>query len=347
MTGWREKFIMENNIKYNVQFVQLCDMLSLGEIKREPKTITGGLMNRMYSIETTKGKFAVKALNPSVMARPEAVKNYIISEHVANVAYKYVPALPAKMFNGNSLIYLEKQYYLIFDWIDGITLKNYETSIEHCKIMGSILAKIHNIDFSNLGLVNEFTGDDTLIDWNYYLTRGKESKATWTKVLTNNIDLLYTWHEKVIKASKIIDLSAVISHGDLEPKNVIWHMNGPIIIDWEAAGYINPQFDLLETAVYWSMNKTGNLNKDRLLSFLEGYKKEGKCFNIDWNIVLDKGFQGKLWWLEYSLKRSLWIDCTDTKEHQMGSEHVIATIEELNNYANIVPTILSWLENKS
>lgn len=331
------------NIKYNIQLVQLCHMLDLGEIRREPIALTGGLMHRIYFVETTKGKFAVKALNPSIMERPEAIKNYINSERIANVMYKYIPSLPAKIFNGNSLICLEKQYHLVFDWVNGITLKNYESNVEHCKTMGTTLAKIHNIDFSNLELVNDTTGDDALIDWNYYLTRGMESKANWTEELINNINILYTWHEKVINASKIIDLDVVISHGDLEPKNVIWRSNAPIIIDWEAAGYINPQFDLLETAMYWSMTETRNLSKEKFLSFIEGYRKYVNNFNIDWDIVLDKGFQGKLWWLEYSLKRSLWIDCTDAQEQQMGSEHVTTTIKELNDYANIVPTILSWL----
>lgn len=334
------------NIKYNIQLLKLCEKLNLGNIKSEPIIVTGGLMHRMYFVETTKGNFAVKVLNPSVMSRPKAVNNYINSECIANVMCKYIPALPAKMLNGKSLIDLENQYYLIFDWIDGITLKKYETSIEHCQTMGSILAKMHNINFSELGLINDYTSEDTLIDWNYYLIKGQENGAAWTKELINNIDNLYTWHEKVINASKLIDSNTVISHRDLEPKNVIWYLNNPIIIDWEAAGYINPQFDLLETAIYWSMTITGKLNKEKFLSFLDGYNKKRKCLNIDWNIVLDKGFQSKLWWLEYSLKRSLWIDCTDAKEQQMGTEHVNTTIEELNDYSNIVPTIYSWLENK-
>jgi len=104
-------------------------------------------------------------------------------------------------------------------------------------------------------------------------------------------------------------------------------------------------FDLLETAMYWSITSAGDLDKDKFISLLDGYREKSDVLDVAWDLVLDKGFQGKLWWLEYSLKRSLRIDCTDEKEQQMGTEHVIGTIIELKNYTNMIPTLLSLLEN--
>lgn len=40
----------------------------------------------MYVVETTKGKYAVKALDSSVMARPESIKNFIKAEFIANIS---------------------------------------------------------------------------------------------------------------------------------------------------------------------------------------------------------------------------------------------------------------------
>jgi hypothetical protein len=37
-------------------------------------------------------------------------------------------------------------------------------------------------------------------------------------------------------------------------------------------------------------------------------------------MILTNGYLGKLDWLEYSLKRSLWIECTDENEQQSGTE---------------------------
>jgi hypothetical protein len=62
-----------SDIQYNLQFNKLCDILQLGEIVGVPEAISGGLLHRMYAIETTEGKYAIKALNPQIMLRPVAM----------------------------------------------------------------------------------------------------------------------------------------------------------------------------------------------------------------------------------------------------------------------------------
>ncbi|WP_429351000.1 hypothetical protein [Paenibacillus sp. 4624] len=52
----------------------------------------------------------------------------------------------------------------------------------------------------------------------------------------------------------------------------MWGQNKPIIIDWESAGEINPKHDLIETAIYWSIDELGQLNKSKFKAFLSGYR---------------------------------------------------------------------------
>jgi hypothetical protein len=47
------------------------------------------------------------------------------------------------------------------------------------------------------------------------------------------------------------------------------------------------------------------------------------------SIVLLNGFLGKLEWLEYNLKRSLCIECTDEQEQQLSTAQVIGTINTM------------------
>lgn len=75
-----------NDTQYNLNFEKLCNELQLGELISSPKPISGGLLHRMYAIETTQANYAVKALNPQIMIRPAAVQNYINSEKIADVA---------------------------------------------------------------------------------------------------------------------------------------------------------------------------------------------------------------------------------------------------------------------
>lgn len=73
-----------SDIQYNLQFEKLCNVLKLGDIGGDPKPISGGLLHRMYAMETTQGKYAIKALNPQIMLRPVAMQNYINSELISD-----------------------------------------------------------------------------------------------------------------------------------------------------------------------------------------------------------------------------------------------------------------------
>jgi Ser/Thr protein kinase RdoA (MazF antagonist) len=334
-----------SDIQYNIQFEKLCQILRLGELVGAPKAISGGLLHRMYDIETSQGKYAIKALNPQIMLRPVAMQNFIDSEQIAIIAVNYIPALTAKKFNGTSIQEVDKQFYLVFHWVEGKSLKLNEINIVHCEKIGSILADIHRMDFSELGIINHRPGEEKLIDWSYYLQKGRENNIVWINLLLENIDKLYDWNLRANEAAKQLALDMVIGHRDLDSKNVMWNQGNPIIIDWESAGYINPMQELLETAIYWSEDKLGNIDKERFLTFIGGYKKKYGTLKANWRMVLESGFLGKLGWLEYSLKRSLWIECTDEAEQQMGTAQVIETINSIRRYNDMIFELEKWLNN--
>lgn len=48
------------------------------------------------------------------------------------------------------------------------------------------------------------------------------------------------WDRDVVTGLHEASQNQVISHRDLDPKNVMWKNDAPYIIDWEAAGYVNP-----------------------------------------------------------------------------------------------------------
>lgn len=335
-----------DDIRYNIQFERLCNTLGLGDIIGFPKTIAGGLLHRMYSIETTQEKYAVKALNPQIMLRPMAMKNFINSEQVANIVSNNIPALPAKKFNDISMQEIDNQFYLVFDWIEGKSLKPNEISIFHCERIGTILADIHMTDFSELGIANDWSNNEQLIDWNCYLEKGKENNTVWVSQLQTIIDRLYDWTVQSNKATMLFSADMVISHRDLDPKNVMWSQDNPIIIDWEAAGYINPMYELIETAIYWAEDEMGDIERGKFMAFIEGYKKRYGILKANWKMVLVNGFLGKLGWLEYNLKRSLWIECADMEEQQMGTDQVIGTIKDIRGYADMIPELEKWLNNE-
>lgn len=332
-----------SNKQYNLQFDKLCKFLQLGNMVGEPEVVTGGLMHRMYAINTTKGKYAVKALNPQIMLRPVAMGHIINSERIANVAINNIPALSSIRCNDNFIHEIDEQHYLVFDWIDGKSLKLDEIKTEHCKKIGTILAKLHMTDFNELDIVNHNDKVKNQIDWDYFLMKGQENNSKWVNLIQENIKELHMWNQAAIKSAKNLSSNMVISHRDLDPKNVMWNNEEPIVIDWESADYTNPMHELVETAIYWAETENSEIDKEKFVAFMNGYRNIYGVLEADWREVLLNGFIGKLEWLEYSLKRSLGIECTDEKEQLLGTTQVFGTINSLKRYNDMIPKLESWL----
>ncbi|MDQ0170631.1 phosphotransferase [Paenibacillus tundrae] len=332
-----------NEVSYKLNFEKLCSELELGDLVGTPTAISGGLLHRTFAIVTSLNKYAVKALNPQIMLRPEAVTNYRQSERIANKLVESIAAQPAITIHGHAVHHIEDQYYLVFQWIDGQTFQPMDITPLHCEQIGTILGQIHRTDCSLVLDTSLQPAKPLEIDWNGYVKRGLHENIEWAPLLENQLHKLDEWTAKANTASTILSTDQVISHRDLEPKNVMWQHNKPIIIDWESAGRINPLHDLVETAIYWSVLDTGSVSQDKFMAFVLAYRKQAGEPKADWGMVLNHGYGGKLAWLEYSLKRSLKIECTDQAEQQLGTSQVMGTLENLQRYENRSTEIEGWL----
>ncbi|MDR1409584.1 MAG: phosphotransferase [Oscillospiraceae bacterium] len=329
---------------YPLEFEKLCGSLRLGKLAAEPKALTGGHLHRMFEVTTDTGKYAVKALNPQVMRRSEAMRNILAAERVANMAAKVLPAAPAKQFDCGVMPEADGQYYLVFDWIDGGTRCPEQIELTHCKTMGKLLADLHGVDFSALGLTDTPSFDEKPIDWDFYLQQGQRKRSGFVAILRKNLEHLYRWKARTMAAATALEQGRVISHGDLDPKNVVWQDDSPVIIDWEAAGAIHPLHDLVETALYWSFDKRGKIVPKKFKAFVNAYHRRRPIDCNNWQPVLDKGFSANLGWLEYSLKRALGLEGADELEQRRGAEQVRGTIRALRRHERDTCRIINWLE---
>ena len=72
----------------------------LGKIIGEITPVSGGLMHKMYKVQTDKGTYAVKCLNPEIMKRPEAFENYTKAEALEDILEENdIPIVPALSFD--------------------------------------------------------------------------------------------------------------------------------------------------------------------------------------------------------------------------------------------------------
>ena len=302
----------------------------LGKCVKEIQRVSGGLLNRMYKVNTEKGVFAIKLLNTEVMNRKEAKTNHIFAEKIANIAKdNKVKCLPAKIINSNVLQQIDKYYFLIFDWFDGKTITDKEIKINECKKVAKELAKIHKIDYSKYKDECKAYYDTNIVNWMYYFDKidNKEIK----ELLIKNIELFNKLDKKAIESLDLISKNMVISHRDIDLPNVLWNQdNELVLIDWESAGLVNPVMEVIDTAWNWSGGQK-YFDIEKFNIFIETYKKHnGKL--IDFEKALNADYKAKFGWLEYNLKRICEIECIDEEEKKLGESEVIRTIDEINKF---------------
>lgn len=306
---------------------------TLGTIVKEITKVTGGLSHKMYKVVTDKCIYAVKELNAGVMKREEAYSNFVFSEKVTDIAKEngIIAVGAIKLKNNDIIRKINNRYFMIFNWLEGKTLKNEEITEKHCEIIGKTLAKIHNINFSKIK--DDITKNINIeqFNWNNYLELARKENKFYVDILEQNIDLLYELNEKSNEAIRYANSNLIISHTDLDRKNVIWQEYKPFIIDWEASGYINPTIELIQVAWYWSGGDIENLDYKKFQIVIDTYKKYSKK-EIDKNIekLIYADIYSGLGWVNYNFKRSLCIGNEyEQDEIELAENEIIQSIGEI------------------
>ncbi len=305
----------------------------LGSLVQSITKVTGGLSHRMYKVVTDKGIYAIKELNSGIMKRKDAYSNFVFSERVTDIVKeKGILAIGAiKLKNNDIMKKINNRYFMVFDWLEGKTLKAKEIREKHCEIIGEILAKIHNIDFSKIENDERKNINIEQFNWNNYLKLAKKENKAYVDILEQNIDILYELNEKANEAIKYANSNLIISHTDLDRKNVIWQEYKPFIIDWEASGYINPTIELIQVAWYWSGGDVENLDYKKFEIVVDSYKKYTKR-EIDENIekLIYADIYSGIEWINYNLKRSLCIENKyEQDEIELAENEILQSIGEI------------------
>lgn len=338
-----DKFELQKDIE------KLIKKENLGTMVKSITKVNGGLSHRMHKVVTDKGIYAIKELNSGVMKRQEAYSNFAFSEQVTDIAKENgITAIGAiKLKNNDIMRKINNRYFMVFAWIEGKTLKAEEITEKHCEIIGETLAKIHNIDFSKIEDNERKKINIEQFDWNKYLELAKKENKDYLNILEQNIEILYELNKKANEAIKCVNENLIISHTDLDRKNVMWRDYKPFIIDWEASGYINPTIELIQVAWYWSGGDVENLDYNKFEIVVNSYKKYAKK-EIDTNIekLIYADIYGGLGWLNYNFKRSLCIENSYKQDEiELAENEIEQSIGEIKYNVSQMDKMIEILKN--
>ena len=291
----------------NGKIAKLCRDQGLGELLATPVPVSGGYLHKMLRVETARGVFAVKALNPDIMMRPEAIGNMRRAECIndelgtMNDAFNVCASL-------SGVVEVEEAYFIIYPWVDGKAVFAPEITAEHCRIMGDVLGRIHRAEVRLPGVEPEMAVRQPF-DWSLL-----------------EDDRVVVWDAAALEGLRRLRTVQVISHRDLDPKNVLWQGMQPCIIDWEAAGYVNPWQELIELLNYWADDE------EKARAMIAAYGAHMALHEADWDAALAAGMDGMLGWLHYNLRRAKGLEGSVPQDRMEGEAHVRGTLTELEQY---------------
>ena len=294
--------------------------------------VSGGLMHKMYKVQTCSGTYAVKVLNPEIMKRPDAAKNYERAEKLEELLETAgLPIVPALVSGGKKMLEFDGDFFYIFNWQEGSITDWNTITKDQCFVAGQLLGRIHKIDAHN---VEAQEPEECNIDFEAYIKIADKKPSGILPLLAENLELLKASQIKLNQARKNLPAMKAITDDDMDPKNVMWYKGQPHIIDLECLDYGNPLSSCLNLALQWSGTVNQNFNKENLTAFYDGYLK-----------AYDNGFRSYdelfgiayswLEWLEYNIKRALGLEVSSEQEIKLGQEEVKNTIDRIKYLTQI------------
>jgi len=324
----------------------LCSAYGLGDPRKELQAVSGGLLHRMWRLDTTQGTFAIKQLNPAIMRKPFIRDSYRLSEHIAGaMATHGVPAVAALNCDGDTIREIEGSTVMVYRWIEGETLSAEAVEPGRARQIGALLGRMHalNLQFPALPQPEwEHFRDD---DWDMLTFHAYDGGISWATPVRAVMHRLSEWSRLSEQAGAKLSHMYVVSHRDLDQKNVIWQdEHTPWLIDWEAAGLVNPTMELVSVALDWSGLATGVVREDTFASIMESYVTTGGVVR-DAGIDALHGVMG-IWlgWLLFNMRRSLGESIMNEDERQLGIRETPLAIARLRTLAHYAEQWAGWID---
>ncbi|HAT4455396.1 TPA: aminoglycoside phosphotransferase family protein [Legionella pneumophila] len=308
------------------QLETLCKKLKINQLCDLPQRVYGGLLHKMWYLEGNGSQFAVKQLNSRIQLTEEVKSQYELTEEIAfQFSQHTIPAVHALKIENNYLIFSEDKAFLVYPWITAKALDKDAISEMHALKIAALLAKIHRINLD----VPELSSQEFDIHPNEKISllidQSVSQNLVFKEQLRSNQRVIIELNDLYQKAIPILQSNSVVSHGDLDQKNVLWDKNNaPFLIDWESARKLNPTYEMINCALDWSGITTPLFNKSLFMKMLKTYASSGIEINKDHFEAAFYGILGN-WinWLVYNIERSF---SSDKEQQNIGVEQVLQVL---------------------
>ena len=314
-------------------FEHICQHFSLGALQQSSQEIAGGLLHRVWHIKTTQGEFAVKLFN-SAMKKLQGHKilSYDQAQQIAlQMQKRGIAAVAALSTVGmrHYVVNTNSGRIMVFPWITGHSINDSAITNTPATAIGQLLAQMHNLRLSSAQCIPPMWGVYSLAQWRRLVSEIHRAQIAELAFLDQRLDWLADLSAAAQQALTVLNEDLVLSHRDLNPKNVLWpDVAHPILIDWEYAGPINPQLEQCIVAFNWSGVTTEHPSKILFQQVRAAYEAEVQTSSKRYSekTVL-AGYAGYvLDWIFFNCQRAINIPL----QRQLACAEVVGSLRALD-----------------
>lgn len=328
------------------QIAAICSSFHLGNPVNDIIPVRGGLIHRMWRLDTNNGSYAIKELNAAIMKRPRIHESYIQSEEIAAaLKRRNIPVETALIHNKTPLFETGGAIVMVYPWVEGQTLTLNEVTPKHANKIGRLVAAIQAINITSLDFPIPEIHSISTERWQALIGEARDKKLPWAEDAHKNLPNLIAWTDLSRNAKQHLNKQLIISHRDMDPKNVIWRdATSPVLIDWEGAGLINPTAEIINVAMEWAGMTEVMFRKNIFLAVISGYREnQGLIVAAEAQAAFYGLMGGLLDWLEFNMFRSIASSDFNSETKQLGVSETAMTLNKLQFISQHIGYLISAL----
>jgi thiamine kinase-like enzyme len=323
---------------------RLCYLLKLGRQKAKLSPVFGGFHHRMWRLEADRGVYAVKQLAPDTdLNDPVIVKHYNVTETIArHFVDRGVAAQYALQSPDGHLQLIDDAGYLVYPWTDAVAIDKDQISETHALKVALLLAKMHLANIQVSGVTDASSDIVPEARITELIQLSVEHNLQHCTSLYEQLPALINISSLHRSALAFLARHLVVSHGDLDQKNVLWDVQGkPVVIDWESARKLNPTYEVVLEALDWS-GITSNFDCSLFKKFISAYihaggKIDDKSIDAAFHCILGDWVD----WLIYNVGRTVML--IDEDQRAIGAEQIGFTLHTIFRLEKMLPKLQSIL----
>jgi thiamine kinase-like enzyme len=309
---------------------QICSLLDLGTPSAAVSRVDGGFHHCMWRLTTDRGCFAIKQLADDMDMQDAATVAQLNATEITACEFSHlgIPALHSLHVGRTHLHLLDGEGYLVYPWTNRTACHRNRIEAHHAVSVATTLAHMHhsNVSVPELRDVPAFPVTPERVIKLVQLAR--QRNVRYSDILADRLDDILRIVELHAPALERLKRHQVISHGDLDHKNILWNTAGePLLIDWESARRLNPTYELCLEALDWG-GITAHFDARPFTMILSAYVDAGGRIVEDMIPPASDAIQGA-WinWLLYNVGRAVGIK--DTRQRAIGSGQVDLVLSAL------------------